>query len=421
MLNFQHNSCCLRQLELILSKKFFSKRHITMFPRVLPFWIFFSFLCINSLFTWASVSVGIDSIGVQKVGDKSYILHEVETKETLFGISRRYASPVNDIIGANEVLKQGLKIGQTIRIPFTPQTELPVGSVLHKVGPGETLFSIAKNYGTTVEQIKQANKMQGNDLSVGQALLVDNGAMAQLQPVTSEIVARSQDVDKPLIAAPSAAGSASKTVETPKEERIKPAIENIEPSKSESKNVNLTALDYSTPIVPGEFISHQVQAGETLFSIANRYNIKMDELIALNALSSNNLRMGQVLKVGRGPAETSKVPVIGTPRVVSSVDEMNVEQITESTGGYKNIRETGQAERIEGTGGHKKYLVLHRNAPVGSIMRIKNEENDVTIFARVVGILPETGDNSKLVIKLSQAAFDQLKAVNSRFPVEILY
>jgi rare lipoprotein A (peptidoglycan hydrolase) len=69
----------------------------------------------------------------------------------------------------------------------------------------------------------------------------------------------------------------------------------------------------------------------------------------------------------------------------------------------------------------KKYLVLHRTAPVGTIMRIKNEENDITIFARVVGTLPETGDHSKLVIKLSQAAFDQLKAVNSRFPVEILY
>ena len=38
-----------------------------------------------------------------------------------------------------------------------------------------------------------------------------------------------------------------------------------------------------------------------------------------------------------------------------------------------------------------------------------------------VSALPETGDNSKLVIKLSQAAFDQLKAVNQRFPVEVLY
>jgi hypothetical protein len=114
--------------------------------------------------------------------------------------------------------------------------------------------------------------------------------------------------------------------------------------------------------------------------------------------------------------------VIGTPKIASSTAEMKVEPTPENTsGGFKNIRETGQAELIEGTGGHKKYLVLHRTAPVGSVIRVKNEENDLTIFARVVGTLPDTGDNSKLVIKLSQAAFDQLKAVNARFPVEILY
>ena len=88
---------------------------------------------------------------------------------------------------------------------------------------------------------------------------------------------------------------------------------------------------------------------------------------------------------------------------------------------YKNVRETGLAEVIEGTGNHKKYLVLHRTAPVGTIMRVRNEENDITIFARVVGKLPDTGDNSRLVIKLSKAAYDQLRAVNARFPVEVAY
>jgi hypothetical protein len=54
-------------------------------------------------------------------------------------------------------------------------------------------------------------------------------------------------------------------------------------------------------------------------------------------------------------------------------------------------------------------------------MRIRNEENDITVFARVVGVLPDTGNNNKLIIKVSKAAFDQLKAVNSRFPVEVSY
>jgi LysM repeat protein len=363
----------------------------------------------------------LDSVGIEKIGDKSFILHEVEPKETLFGISRRYSSPVGDIVSANEALKQGLKIGQTIRIPFTPKAELPSGSILHKVAPGETLFSISKNYGVTVDQVKQNNKLMGNDLSIGQSLVIENATVviANIQESKPAPVSGAQTVSKP-VQEPSVS---SRPVSTPKEEKIKPVVEKTQEPKSKPEPVKTSAPVVSTtePMVPGDFITHQVQSGETLFAIANQYGVKVEELISLNALTSNNVRVGQNLKVGRGPVEVSKVPVIGTPRVVSSVEEMNVEQVAESNGGYKNIRETGQAERIEGTGGHKKYLVLHRTAPVGTIMRIKNEENDVTIFARVVGVLPETGDNGRLVIKLSQAAFDQLKAVNSRFPVEVMY
>ena len=391
-----------------------------MISRFRSFYFILSAFCLYSSFSNASVISNLDSVGIEKIGDKSFILHEVEPKETLFGISRRYASPVGDIVSANEALKQGLKIGQTIRIPFTPKAELPSGSILHKVAPGETLFSISKNYGVTVDQVKQSNKLMGNDLSIGQSLVIENATVsANIQESKPAPVSGAQTVFKP-VQEPSVS---SRPVSTPKEEKIKPVVEKTQEPKSKPEPVKTSAPVVSTtePMVPGDFITHQVQSGETLFAIANQYGVKVEELISLNALTSNNVRVGQNLKVGRGPVEVSKVPVIGTPRVVSSVEEMNVEQVAESNGGYKNIRETGQAERIEGTGGHKKYLVLHRTAPVGTIMRIKNEENDVTIFARVVGVLPETGDNGRLVIKLSQAAFDQLKAVNSRFPVEVMY
>jgi LysM repeat protein len=388
--------------------------------------IFGLFLCSFTFFSSFSMGAGIyelDSLGVERVGDKSFILHRVEPKETLFGISRRYSSPVGDIIGANEVLKQGLKIGQTIRIPFTPKSELPVGSILHKVVPGETLFSISKSYGLTVEQVKQSNKLIGNDLSIGQSLVIENATQTipNSQVATPQASTVSETVSIPKSESVSTPTITQKPTSTPREEVAKPKLEKTEPAKSETSKASTPTLPTSQPMVPGEFMTHQVQTGETLFAIATQYGVKVEDLIRLNALTSNNLRTGQNLKVGRGPIEESKVPVIGTPRVVSSAEEMNLEKLSENPVGYKNIRETGQAERIEGTGGHKKYLVLHRTAPVGTIMRIKNEENDITIFARVVGTLPETGDHSKLVIKLSQAAFDQLKAVNSRFPVEILY
>ena len=373
----------------------------------------------------ASRLVPGDSIGVERVGEKTYILHKVSPQETLFAISRKYQVPVGDIQNANEVLKQGLKIGQTIRVPYMDKSVLPAGTSVHKVATGETLFSISKKYGVTVDSLKQWNKLLGNDLSVGQSLIVK-----EIDPAQKTTVATVNN------AAASVSQSAPQTVQKPTES--KPTVEQVkvveqkaetprtkpEPVKTQPE-VNRLASQTTqsmTPVAPGEWISHTVKSGETLFSLSTQYGSSVEDLIKWNALSSNNLRSGQVIKVGRAPEGPSTVPVIGTPKVVSSTAEMKVEPTPENTsGGFKNIKETGQAELIEGTGGHKKYLVLHRTAPVGSVIRVKNEENDLTIFARVVGTLPETGDNSKLIIKLSQAAYDQLKAVNPRFPVEILY
>ncbi|MFN3997272.1 LysM peptidoglycan-binding domain-containing protein [Algoriphagus sp.] len=376
-------------------------------------------------FTWseaAEMTAG-DSVGVERVGDKTYILHQVSPQETLFAISRRYQVPVGEIQNSNESLKQGLKIGQTIRVPYIAKNDLAEGTTMHKVGAGETLFSISKKYNVTVDSLKQWNKLLGNDLSVGQALIIKETSpqapitspapvVATTTPVTPAATPKREVVEAQPKPEPKVAEKKSELF-TPK---------NTQPEVIATPNPSTNATVSSTPITPGEWISHTVKAGETLFSISTQYESSVEELIKWNGLTSNNLRSGQVIKVGRAGEGPAKVPVIGTPNVAATTAGMNTEPTPENTsGGFRNIKETGQAELIEGTGGHKKYLVLHRKAPVGSIMRVKNEENDITIFARVVGKLPETGDNSKLVIKLSQAAYDQLRAVNQRFPVEVLY
>ncbi|TDQ19310.1 LysM domain-containing protein [Algoriphagus boseongensis] len=390
---------------------------ITSFCSVCCFFLFISLF--NGNLAKAEELILGDSIGVEKVGNKTFILHQVTQGETLFSISRRYSASVGEIQSANESLKQGLKTGQTIRIPYVTSAQAPEGGSIHKVSPGETLFSISKKYGVTVDSLKQWNKLMGNDLSVGQTLVVKETAPEPTQTVAAPVTVASVSTVS------STPQEKPKTTPEVKKEEKKPEPK-PEPEKPRPTPVKETVQEKpvtkSAPIVPGEWISHTVKQGETLFSISNQYNSSVEDLIKWNALSSNNLRSGQVIKVGRAPEGPSTVPVIGEPKVAASTAEMNVEPTIENTsGGFKNIKENGQAEVIEGTGGHKKYLVLHRSAPVGSIIRVKNEENDMTIFARVVGTLPETGDNSKLVIKLSQAAYDQLRAVNARFPVEVLY
>ncbi len=289
----------------------------------------------------ASVLVAGDSIGVERVGDKTYILHKVTPQETLFAISRRYQVSVGDIQNANEVLKQGLKIGQTIRIPYVDKGSAPAGSTMHKVASGETLFSISKKYGVTVDSLKEWNKLLGNDLSVGQALIIQQPALAQnTTPAVTPAPASTTSASSGAAVTRSSEPTPVKEPSKAPEKKTEAPKARTEPVKTQSESTKASGPNpgNSTPIVPGEWISHTVQSGETLFSLSSQYGSTVEDLIKWNALSSNNLRSGQVIKVGRTPEGPSKVPVIGTPKVAASSSEMKVEPTPENTsGGFKNI------------------------------------------------------------------------------------
>jgi len=381
------------------------------------------FILSNETFS-APIAYKIDSVGLEKRGSQTFIIHQVSEKETLFGISRRYKTTVNDLVQNNEVLQDGLKMGQKILIPYVEKVipkpvPVPVVATVkeHKVLKGETLFSISKIYGVSVEEIKTWNALKKNDLSVGQSLKIEKeNTIANAVPANNQATAKNNKKSEPA---------------TPKV--APPIIEDSQPSPVVEKKSNNASAPASATVesFPGNWITHTVSQGETLFSISKRYGTSVDEIMSWNGMSSNNLKSGQKLKVGREIATSSTVAVV--PANIPSEGSIpasarnrnsnvnNNDPVEEVNTGYKNIKETGLAEVIEGSNNHKKYLVLHKTAPVGTIMRVRNEENDITIFARVVGKLPETGDNSRLVIKLSKAAFDQLRAVNARFPVEISF
>jgi LysM repeat protein len=447
---------------------------------------FFLFVGLQSA-ALAAPAARLDSIGVQKVGDRTFIVHQVVGQETLFSVSRRYKVSMSEIQQANESLKQGMKDGQTLLVPFGQPSSAPITSVeaapaapisnstsntdakaatvtssvetaspvvkevpspvaeaknekasenstvkqaaavdpkavekvtvqnvksTHKVKRGENLSTIAKKYKVTVSELKSWNSLSSDKVMIGQALKI----------ITKQTIATKQSSSEPKV----------EIKEEVKKEESKVATQKAEEPK-ENKEIVFVSTKSSTVTAKatGEWISHTVKSGESLFSLSKQYGSSIEELIQWNALSSNNLKVGQSIKVGRAAADEAVVPVVPVVAEVKSQPTVAMTEPKQETtvpntsvntsGGFTNTKESGLAEVIPGTEASKKYLVLHRNAPVGSVIRVKNEENDLTIFARVVGVLPETGDNSKVLIKLSQAAFEQLKGVNTRFPVEILY
>jgi rare lipoprotein A (peptidoglycan hydrolase) len=85
------------------------------------------------------------------------------------------------------------------------------------------------------------------------------------------------------------------------------------------------------------------------------------------------------------------------------------------------VSEKGIAEVITGTGESAKFLALHKSAPVGTIIQVSNPMNNISIFVRVIGKLPATGENDKIVIKLSQSAYERLNAIDKKFLVDLSY
>lgn len=334
-----------------------------------------------------------DSIGVEKKDGKRYVLHRIEAKETLYALSKKYGTSVEDIKKANtDVDINDIKIGQVIRVPrelktVTPKANTTSKSATHIVIAGETLYSISRKYNVSVDELKKANPgLDVTNISIGDEVKI-------------------------------------------------PGVATVE-------NQSTTASNTTNPT------THKVVAGETLYSISKKYNLSVEDVKKMNPdVAANGLKIGQTLTLS-GAAKTDEIitaetkikdvtttktevttkqetPVSDT--ILTSEQEMEKKYLDSMSnikivpnGEFKKVTETGFAEVIEG-GDTDKYLALHKTAPVGTIIQVINEANSQRIFIRVIGKLPANGLNDKVVLKISKKAFSRLAGVDKKIPVTLSY
>lgn len=103
--------------------------------------------------------------------DIPYLTYTVQRGDSLWKISRKYEVPVNDIISFNNLSSVNLQIGDELKIPLTYQDN-NTASKTYTVKTGDTLWSIAKNFDVSVNNLKAANNLTSNLLSVGQTLTI---------------------------------------------------------------------------------------------------------------------------------------------------------------------------------------------------------------------------------------------------------
>ncbi len=123
--------------------------------------------------TWQKlydIYLGIEQNVPMPGPDTGAISYTVQPGDSLWLIAQRYGTTVSAIKQANGLTSDILQIGQVLKIPVSQEPY-----VNYTVQAGDTLWTLAQRYGTTVEAIKQANGLTGNLLRIGQVLRIPVG------------------------------------------------------------------------------------------------------------------------------------------------------------------------------------------------------------------------------------------------------
>ena len=164
---------------------------------------------------------------------------------------------------------------------------------IHKVRRGETLGGIAAKYNTTVSAIKKANGMRNNNIGVGKRLKIKTTERVKVYKPAAEETPEELAAADSLALEAAIAGANEEEVkkETPAPKK-KP-----EPKKREEKKKAETKSKTKSKKQSASSGTHVVKSGESLYVIAERHGITVNELKRANSLSNNKIKPGQKLTI----------------------------------------------------------------------------------------------------------------------------
>lgn len=223
--------------------------------------------------TTNSLSIGqILKIPTEEIYENEEKLYTVQKGDTLYQIAINNNTTVDEIKKLNNLTTNSLSVGQLLKLPsaLTP-TET------YTVQKGDSLYSIAQKYNTTVDTLKKTNNLSSNILSVGQVLKLPTTEETETEANTITYTVKSGDNLY------SIAREYNTTID---------AIKNANNLTS-----NLLSIGQTIKIPKDTSLetTYTVQKGDSLYSIAKKFNTNVDTLKKLNNLPSNLLNIGQIL------------------------------------------------------------------------------------------------------------------------------
>ena len=209
----------------------------------------------------------------------------VKRGDTLYSIARDNNISVAELKQLNNLSNNTIYIGQQLLLKPQFEEEKPNDNDnLYIVQKGDTLYSISRKFNISVDTIKRLNKLNSNDIFVGQQLIL----VEPEKPVEYDIY---------IVKKGDSLWSISQKYNINVKDLIK--INSLDNSTLQiNQQLKVPKQNIEEPPINNEEI-YIVKNGDTLWSISRELGISVNELKELNNLSSNLLNIGQQLKIKR--------------------------------------------------------------------------------------------------------------------------
>ena len=282
-------------------------------------------LLLISLFLLYASTLSASAQEVVVVGGVKYAVHDVERGETLYSLARQYGVTVDDIKEANATLVDGLKAGQRIKIPVKVQQTILAEQpkmVHHKVVRGETLYSLSKHYGLSVEALQEANPHITRGLKAGQIIEIPQPKVTVVEPSIENIhkahetkVVRVEAVETPVVDAKKMENNEQSTIEQrePTEQALFRRLNRGDVAEvalllplGSQEQPSQNYIDFYRGFLMGldsvRMSGHSINLN--LYNTAHDYN-RVAEIISSGALERANLVVGPVYEDELIPVATA--------------------------------------------------------------------------------------------------------------------
>lgn len=281
------------------------------------------------------------------------VTYRVRSGDTISQIARRWHITQKSIITNNRLRSDRLRVGQRLVLTVpniqrasasTTKSRAPqVSHKIHVVRSGDTLSTIAERYGVGVSVLKKTNRIRGNFIKVGQRLRIPNAQESVERTLRWHTVASGETLSS------IAKKYGVSVVRLQRANRLNTSFLRV------GQRLEIPVAESSTRTVKktvSQSKIHVVRSGDTLSTIAERYDVTVTQLMKTNGLRNKVIRVGQKLII----------PATGSTKKASSTKEYRVKSGDSLTSVAKVCRST--IKRVKAHNGLKSNLLR-----VGQVIR----------------------------------------------------